>query len=221
MYSFDNRPDTIAIDEPFYAYYLTHTDKMHPGRQDVLEEMSSNPKEVIKEIEELALAHSYVFVKNMGHHLTGLNLGDFKNFSHIILIRDPRRVIASLSKVLNNLELLDIAVEEQWKYYKELKYLGSQVIIVDSTEILKNPGFVLANMCQKIGIEFHDSMLSWDAGPRSIDGSWAPYYYASTHGSTGFGEYEEKEVNLSPHNEALYQRAKVYYMQLYNHSIHV
>ena len=220
MYSFDNRPDTVGMDEPFYAYYLAHTGKQHPGRQDVLDEMPSDPALVLEQIHEASKKYDHVFIKNMGHHMLDLPLLQFNNFSHVILIRNPKRIIASLTKVLDNLELLDIAVAEQWKYYNKLKSLGSKVVVVDSTEILKNPEFVLRNLCQQLGIKFMDEMISWKAGSRPIDGSWAPYYYAGTHRSTGFGAYEEKDVKLSSNDYDLYEKALVYYKQLVEVCIH-
>ena len=34
MYSFSQRPDTIAFDEPLYAHYLCVTGIDHPGKED-------------------------------------------------------------------------------------------------------------------------------------------------------------------------------------------
>ena len=36
MRSWGNRPDTVVIDEPFYAYYLKTTGKNHPGEPAML-----------------------------------------------------------------------------------------------------------------------------------------------------------------------------------------
>ena len=33
MYSFSQRPDTVVIDEPFYAHYLVTTGIDHPSRE--------------------------------------------------------------------------------------------------------------------------------------------------------------------------------------------
>ena len=35
MYSFSQRPDTVVIDEPFYAHYLVTTGIDHPSRKDI------------------------------------------------------------------------------------------------------------------------------------------------------------------------------------------
>ena len=33
MRSFENRQDTVVLDEPFYAYFLKETNLNHPGRE--------------------------------------------------------------------------------------------------------------------------------------------------------------------------------------------
>ena len=33
MRSFENREDTFVIDEPFYAFYLSHSGFNHPGKR--------------------------------------------------------------------------------------------------------------------------------------------------------------------------------------------
>ncbi len=35
MRSFENREDTVVLDEPFYDHYLNKTDIQHPGREAV------------------------------------------------------------------------------------------------------------------------------------------------------------------------------------------
>jgi len=42
MRSFENRPDSFVSDEPFYGYYLNHTDIDHPGREEVLQSMETD-----------------------------------------------------------------------------------------------------------------------------------------------------------------------------------
>ena len=47
MRSFENREDTLVIDEPFYAYYLNKTGLNHPLRKKVLESQSINWNEIV------------------------------------------------------------------------------------------------------------------------------------------------------------------------------
>ena len=36
MRSWENRPDTVVVDEPFYAFYLKETGTNHPGAEEVI-----------------------------------------------------------------------------------------------------------------------------------------------------------------------------------------
>ena len=45
MRSWENRPDTIVCDEPFYAHYLKSTGLNHPGRDEVLAHHESDWEE--------------------------------------------------------------------------------------------------------------------------------------------------------------------------------
>ena len=36
MRSWENRPDTVVVDEPLYAFYLDRTGLDHPGREQVI-----------------------------------------------------------------------------------------------------------------------------------------------------------------------------------------
>ena len=47
MRSFENRNDTIVLDEPFYAYYLKKSGLNHPGRDLVLKSQKHRWDEVV------------------------------------------------------------------------------------------------------------------------------------------------------------------------------
>ena len=219
MYSFDNRPDTRALDEPFYAYYLNKTGKDHPGGSDILNEMPSELDDIFIQINKLALG-GHVFIKNMGHHTIDVPVVKFKDFINVFFIRDPKRVIASFSKVIKNPSLFDLGIRHQWDLFNQLNIINAKTLVLDSTELLKNPEVTLKKLCKEISIDFHPCMLSWPAGAREIDGSWAKYWYASTHTSTGFGAHAEKEVELTEQGKGVYKEALPYYQQLLEKSIH-
>ena len=47
MRAWENRPDTVVVDEPFYAAYLARTGLDHPGRDDVIASQPTDPAEVV------------------------------------------------------------------------------------------------------------------------------------------------------------------------------
>ncbi|KAG6472089.1 hypothetical protein ZIOFF_069544 [Zingiber officinale] len=60
---------------------------------------------------------------------------------------------------------------------------------------------VLRGLCQDLDIPFQTSMLKWEAGPKSIDGIWAPWWYENVHKSTGF---EKPNLHMIPFPLELY-----------------
>jgi hypothetical protein len=68
MYSFAQRKDTLVLDEPFYAVYLSKTGVSHPGREDVLQSQSTDENEVMKSI-FTPFSTPILFIKNMAHHI--------------------------------------------------------------------------------------------------------------------------------------------------------
>lgn len=220
MYSFGNRPDTAIIDEPYYAYYLKkYQVAYHPGTEEILNKMSSDPQAVTDAL-FADRPEQYFFIKNMAHHLRGFDYSFIHNVKNIFLIRNPRQLIASFAKVIENPASGDIGVKRERELYDEIIENESNTpIVLDSGEVLKNPEGVLMKLCEELDIPFSNKMLSWLPGPRKEDGPWARYWYGSVHKSTGFLKKEQKYIALSKQLEDLYEEVKPHYDFLYQRSI--
>jgi hypothetical protein len=103
--------------------------------------------------------------------------------------------------------------------FEELRSKDIPVIVVDSADILKDPKSYLLKLCDAIGIPFDPAMLSWEAGPRPEDGSWAPYWYKNVHKSTGFQPYIPKTKPFPDHLRPLLDECKPYYEKLTAHKL--
>jgi hypothetical protein len=217
MYSFAQRKQTRVIDEPFYAYYLEETGVPHPGFDEILASLPSDPEEVIYRLKEKA-GKSHLFIKNMSHHIEHLDLGFLLDHKVLLLIRDPKLQIASFSKVIDKPELRDIGIAAQSGIYDFLVSRGRKVTLIDAGELLKDPKGILERTCSALDIAFEEDMLSWDAGPISEDGIWAKYWYLSVHQSTGFQPHREKEILLEGELLALYEQARPHYEKLFEHA---
>lgn len=218
MYSFAQRPDTNVVDEPLYAAYLHRFPELdHPGRSTTVKSQSTDPQEVI---DEVLCADEYsgsvVLFKQMTHHLEELSDWSFSlDMKNVLLIRDPRAIIASYSKVIPNPTIQDVGIALQARLHDYLLEHGKLAAILDAGQLLRNPGNVLSQLCKRLDIPFYESMLSWQAGKRIEDGAWAPYWYTNVHQSTGFLPFEEKIYQLSPPLEALAQQCEPYYKTLF------
>jgi hypothetical protein len=107
MRSWENRPDTEVVDEPFYAYYLNKTRSTHPCFDEVVASQSPDYIQVAKQLsEDPSNAPSNIpnkgkiqYQKHMTHHmLQGEGLSWSKDLKHCFLIRDPRQVVSMPKK---------------------------------------------------------------------------------------------------------------------------
>ncbi|MFK7933887.1 MAG: hypothetical protein AB8G22_10275 [Saprospiraceae bacterium] len=217
MYSFAQRADTTVVDEPLYAYYLMHTDTLaeHPGTAEILRSQSPNSEQVIQHVLNAPYSTSVAVFKQMTHHILPDLRQDFMlSMANVLLIRDPRRIIASYTKVIDQPTIADIGVQQQYELYQFLQQNDCLTAIVDAQKLLEQPRVVLTKLCDRLGINFTERMLSWSAGARKEDGVWAKHWYANVHQSTGFQPYVAKNVQLSPPMEELATKCKTYYEYL-------
>ncbi len=218
MYSFAERPDTAVVDEPLYGHYLVTSGANHPGREQVVAAMNCDGNAVIDDLLHRPAARPVLFAKQMAHHLAGIDWAKLAGFRNLLLIRDPQEMLPSLTIQLPDASLADTGLATQWQLYTWLVEHGETPVVIDSRELLLDPAGILEQVCDRIGIAFDDTMLSWKAGPRPEDGIWAPHWYDAVHRSTGFMPYRAKSGfpdALGP----LLDECRPYYDQLYAHAL--
>jgi len=219
MYSFAQRPDTRVVDEPLYGHFLRVTGTQHPGRDKVLGSVDCDGDRVMRELlRQTPTNFDVLFMKQMAHHLVDLDTGFLARTENIFLIRDPEQMLPSLTIQLPHASLADTGLKMQWELYEQLVATSQEPAIVDSKELLLNPGYVLQELCNHLDIPFYEQMLSWPAGPRPEDGIWAPYWYHAVHRSTGFSPYVHKSEFPQRLADLLAECAP-WYEKLYAHAI--
>lgn len=219
MYSWAQRPDTVVVDEPLYGYYLQNTGAAHPGRAEILQTMDCNAQRVINKMCFGNYTKPVVFFKHMTHHTVAVNLSFMQRLHNLFFIRNPLLIINSYAKVIEMPAMADIGMEMQWKCYQFAQQNGYKTTVLDSGELLKNPEKVLKTLCAELNIPFYADMLQWPRGARPEDGVWAKYWYANVHQSSGF-EIPPTDLPVLPNRLLpLYEAAKPFYQQLYQHSI--
>src|SRR5215469_15246830 len=71
MRSFENRSDTVVVDEPLYGYYLARTRIDHPGRDEIIVAMPTDWRSILGSLTSGSLPDgvSVHYQKHMTHHL--------------------------------------------------------------------------------------------------------------------------------------------------------
>ena len=192
MYAVAQRADTRVIDEPLYAHYLRVSGAAHPGRQEVLDHMDADGQRVVREVILGPCDRPVLFMKQMAHHLVELDRAFLGEVQSALLIRDAVEMLPSLAKNIPSPTLRDTGLKVQVELLEELRSLGQSPPVIDSKQLLLDPRRVLSALCQQLSITFDDAMLSWPAGPRPEDGTWAKHWYQNLHRSTGFAPYQPK-----------------------------
>jgi Sulfotransferase domain len=217
MRAFENRPDTVVIDEPLYAAYLARTGIDHPAREAVI---ASQPTDLVVAIDgllaPLPLGRYVHYAKHMAHHLPrDMDLAWTLAFRNVLLIRDPVEVVASYVRAREACEPDDIGLPQQEWLLEFWDEHALEVPILDAGELLHAPGAHLRWLCNWLGIPFTPRMLSWPPGPRASDGVWAPHWYSAVWASTGFEARRPREASLSDHDAAVAEACQPIYRALY------
>lgn len=220
MYSFAQRADTQVYDEPLYAHYLSQTDahEYHPGAKEVLENMENNGQKVIEWMLG-PFEKPIVFFKQMTHFLIGMDLSFLDKTINIILTRDPKEMLPSYAKQIQNPAMQDVGYQKHLEILNHLQKRGQKPVVMTSERVLKNPETVLRRLCNIIDIPFDRAMLQWEKGARPEDGSWAKYWYHNIHNSTGFKKYQPKTEPFPEHLKPLLRECQPIYEKLEKLSI--
>ncbi len=206
MRAWENRPDCAVSDEPLYAHYLQSTGLDHPGREEVIATGDTDWRRVVKALTSgPAPDHQPIwYQKHMSHHLLpGMDLVWIGMLRNVLLIRDPREVVASYVKSRAEVTPDDIGLLQQARLYDHLCKTGCTPPVIDAGDFLRAPEAHLRALCDWLGTPFSDRMLHWPAGARDSDGIWAPHWYARVWASTGFEAPQQQEPELLPEYAAV------------------
>jgi hypothetical protein len=211
MRSWENRPDTVVVDEPFYACYLTRTGLDHPGRDEVIASQPTDAAEVVRRLTTDAPSPVH-YTKHMTHHLAeDMDLHWVAAFRNVLLIRDPAEVVASYVRSREACEPADIGLLQQVRLLDEWV---EPPPVVDAGDFLRAPEAYLRWLCEWLEVPFTTRMLHWPAGPRSSDGVWAPHWYDAVWRSTGFEPWRPREIALDAHDAAVAEACRPAYETL-------
>jgi hypothetical protein len=223
MRSWGNRTDTFVCDEPFYAYYLQATGHNHPCADEVIANGETDWRNVVQRLTgDLPEGKQIFYQKQMTHHLLPqVDRAWLRAVTNCFLIRDPREVIASYIKKNNDPTLEDIGFVQQAEIFDWVRaHTGAILPVIDARDILENPRRILQLLCDAVGVEFSDSMLSWPPGLRETDGIWAKHWYGEVVTSTTFRKSSLRPLEAVPARlRDIHDRCRECYDRLYIHRL--
>ena len=141
MRSWENRPDTVVVDEPLYAHYLQATGVDHPGRDEVVAAGETDWRAVVASlVGPVAPGVAVHYQKHMTHHLLpDVDRGWVERLTNVLLIRDPREVVASYVRSRAEVTAEDVGLPQQVRLYEELAAAGSPPPVIDAGDFLREP----------------------------------------------------------------------------------
>lgn len=223
MRSWENRPDTQVVDEPFYACFLTATGIIHPMQDEVLASQSSNWQTVIDQelSQDLEFPASIQYQKHMTQHMVApIDMEWFASLRHAFLIRHPADVIASYKEKRGSVGAEDVGFARQCELFEMAKEATGKIPpVIRSSTVLKDPRRSLSALCAALDVPFDDAMLSWPSGRRESDGVWAPHWYNKVEASTGFGAYKPNNPKLSSAELQVVEECLPDYQAMAQHAI--
>jgi hypothetical protein len=223
MRAFENRPDTVIVDEPLYAAYLARTGIEHPAREAVMESQPVDLDAAVAGLfQPLPSGRRVHYAKHMAHHVSrDMDLGWTLGLRNVLLIRDPVEVVASYVRSRSSCEPDDIGLPQQGWLQQLWEEHRVDVPILDARDFLGAPEAHLRWLCGWLGIAFTDRMLSWPPGPRATDGVWAPHWYAAVWSSTGFAPWHPRDTALSDHDVAVAEACRPTYAELHARRVQI
>jgi hypothetical protein len=218
MRSWGNRPDTVVCDEPLYAHFLQATGKDHPGAAEVIAHGQTDWRRVVTDLTgPVPGGKAIYYQKHMTHHLLPhMDRAWLGRVTNCFLLRHPREVLVSYVKVVAHPTLEDTGFPQQAEIFDWVcAHQDRAPAVVDARDVLNEPRRTLGLLCEALGVEFQEAMLSWAPGPRPTDGLWAKYWYKDVEGTTGFRPYTPRNDPVPAHLTDIYEQCLAYYERLH------
>src|SRR5688500_17146804 len=115
------------------------------------------------------------------------------------IIRDPEEEITSYIKKNNDPTLEDIGFVQQREIFDWVcAHTGEIPPVIDAHDVLEDPERILRMLCDAVGVEFMEAMLSWPPGLRETDGIWAKHWYGEVATSISFRKRSSKDPEEVP-----------------------
>lgn len=220
MRAWENRSDTVVVDEPFYAHFLDHTGIDHPMRDEIVAKGETDWKKVVSKLSQKPESGLFYQKHITTHWLKHISTDWLVELEHVFLIRDPEPVAASYAVKRHCITASDLGYSQQTDLFRTItKMQGSAPLVLDSKRFLQDPESQLQRICEKLNIPFEANMLSWPIGARDSDGLWGAHWYDAVNQSTGFKPARTSHNELTEIQKSIALECRPYYEELLEFAI--
>lgn len=219
MRAWENRADTVVVDEPLYAHFLEHTGLDHPMSEQIIRHGNTDWRSVVDGL-SVPPESGFYYQKHISTHwLEHYSTDWLHQLSNIFLIREPEPVVASYSNKRDGLTASDLGYSQQAALFDLINSTGARPVVIDSQRFLANPASQLEKVCQALHIDFDSNMLSWPAGTRDTDGLWGAHWYDAVNSSTGFGPARSNVPELDARQRGIAEQCMPFYQAMKQYAI--
>jgi hypothetical protein len=218
MRAWDNRQDTIVIDEPLNGVDIVLSGWEFDGMETTLSLYETDWKKAVAQLfQPLPKNKSIFYQKHLALHTTHkeIDLNWILDLTNCFLIRNPKEVITSYLKKWPTIDR-DLGFPQLQKLFKLVQsHTGTTPPVIDARDLQDQPRVTLEKLCERIGVPFSETMLSWDKGVKATDGPWKSRgWYDNVSNSTGFKPYKERNLAVPVEYQELYERCEEIYQEL-------
>ena len=169
-----------------------------------------------------------VFIKDFPHYINHMwDEAFLSNFTHAFLIRDPAKTVVSIHDKWPDFDETEVGFPEQRALFDLLRALtGETPPVIDSDDLLADPGTMTQLFCEAVGIPFLPGALSWEAGGDPGAHSWwdGGSFHKNLSQSTGLKAQPRTYVDIGAAPERVRQvcrRMKPHYDRLHQYRLRV
>ena len=196
--AFEQLDDCVIYDEPLDGCCFVNSIPDYNQVDYTPDYLSRHPdthySSIVKQLTgDLPEGKSFSFQKHMSNHLLPrFDKSWLSKVKNIFLIRHPRETVISYYKarIASGFDWEEwesrVGWEEHYQLFRDVENLTQETpLVIDSSDLIKNPRTYLKALCFKLGVEFSEKMLEWEKEKTSIL-SWE---------NTIFETFSEKVIN--------------------------
>jgi Sulfotransferase domain len=172
-------------------------------------------RSIAKSVEELP-KKEILFLKEIAFHMEGIIHRDFLiDFAHSFMIRNPRKSIPSLFKLMPDMTFEETGFCGIKKMFDFVRHeLGQLPVVVNGTIFQSSPAMVLKEYCERMGIRFKDT-TTWETGKLLPEWQRWPEWHERAMSASGIAPPDRDiEIELPEHIRDMIVEATPIYEEL-------